>query len=300
MTPNEAIETTNPVEQENAAAEFATSVAETAPEVPEAVETEKKPDAEKTKPETPEAILAKAEQAKTEAEQARKDASTRLEKINSQHAALVRQRESFEKRQAALIEREKAIESLTTVSDITAHLAKARGVTADEIWQEWAEEIRNGGKPSEATQAKRDRDRIARENADLRKQAEEREANQSQVIVQQWGDEMDSALTADTFVTTYPKLAKVPQSILVDAIVAKTEEFRKANSGSLPRHADLLAWFESQIPEAAPPTVPVEAAKPKTKPTALTSKDTAAPPGIRELTDQEREEEAIRFASNLE
>jgi hypothetical protein len=259
-------------------------------------ETESAPAVEAKKPEptpTPETILAEAQAEK-------KAAVERLEKVNSQLASFERQKSKFAEREARLIEREKAVENLSSVSDITAHLAKLRGVTDDEIWQEWAEEIKGGGKPSDATIAKRERDKYKRELDESKELATKREQEQSQAVVQQWGTEMDGILGAEAFKTSYPRLANVPGVILVDALVAKTKGFQADHSGALPRHADLLAFLESQCPEAEPAKPAVtEAAKPKTKPRIPTESDASASVGSRELSEAEREELAIEYASSL-
>jgi len=281
--------TVEAVDGESAAIEFAQGEQET--ETP-AVEEKKPEPVVETK--TPETILAEAAAEK-------KAASERLEKVNSQIASFERQKSKFAEREARLIEREKAVESLSSVSDITAHLAKLRGVTADEIWQEWAEEIKGGGKPSEATIAKRERDKLRRELEESKELATKREQEQSQAVVSQWGTEMDGILAAETFKTSYPRLAAIPSVILVDALVSKTKEFQAEHSGKLPQHADLLAWLESQCPEAEPPkpVVTTTEAKAKTKPRIPNDSDASASIGARNLSEAEREELAIEYASSL-
>jgi hypothetical protein len=287
---SEVTTTENAVEAadgESAAIEFAQGEQETVTPAAE----EKKPNpVVETK--TPEVILAEAAAEK-------KAASERLEKVNSQIASFERQKSKFAEREARLIEREKAVESLSSVSDITAHLAKLRGVTADEIWQEWAEEIKGGGKPSEATVAKRERDKLRRELEESKELATKREQEQSQAVVNQWGTEMDGILAAETFKTSYPRLATIPSVILVDALVSKTKEFQAEHSGKLPQHADLLAWLESQCPEAEPPKPVVTELKTKTKPRIPNDSDASASVGARNLSEAEREELAIEYASSL-
>jgi hypothetical protein len=279
----------NAVDGESAAIEFAQGEQEAEAVEAPAVEEKKPEPAVETK--TPETILAEAKAEKQAAVE-------RLEKVNSQLASFERQKGKLSEREARLIEREKAVESLSSVSDITAHLAKLRGVTADEVWQEWAEEIKGGGKPSEATIAKRERDRYKRELEDTKELATKREQEQSQAVVHQWATEMDNVLGAETFKASYPRLAQVPGEILVSALVAKTKEVQAEHSGALPRHADLLSWLESQFPEAEP-AKPVVTELKKTKPRIPTESDAAASVGSRELSEAEREEEAIRFAESV-
>jgi len=255
-------------------------------------EPEKKPEVpEVPEVKTPEAILAEAEAAK-------KDALARLEKVNSQIAALERKTRSAQEREAKLVEREKAIQSLDSVSAITAHLAKARGVTADEIWQEWSEEIRNGGKPSDATIAKRERAALQREREELEALKQQKSLEQKNSIAQQWGNDVDGLLGTETAKTSFPQLLRLPKELLATTIIAKAREY-ETQTGGFPDPSQLLTFLESQFPVAT--AIPEAPKQPEKKPKfqSLTSRDIDAPPEARNLSEQEREDLAMQYVQGL-
>lgn len=262
------------------------------PETEAKAEPENKPDApEVPEVKTPEAILAEAEATK-------KDALARLEKVNSQIAALERKTRSAQEREAKLVEREKAISGLSDPMDITVYLAKQRGVTVDEIWPQWVEYFQNGGKLSETTLAKRERAALQREREELEALKQQKASEQKDSIAQQWGNDVDALLTADAFKTSFPRLSGLPNEFLATTIVAKAREYEN-QTGGFPDPSQLLKFLESQFPAA---TVTPEAPKqPEKKPKVqtLTSRDIDAPPEARNLSEQEREDLAMQYVQGL-
>lgn len=256
---------------------------------------EAKTEAAPEKPKTPQEEIAEAKASKAEAEKMLSEAKEKLAKVNSQFGAHARKQRALDEREAKVIEREKALSSVSSVEEIANYLAKARNVTLDEIWKEWSDEIQKGG-PSPELQLKREREAFAREKAEREqrdKEAAERaslEARQREGM--QYGAQIDATMADPAFATSFPRISAQPRTLIERFMVGELNSYH-SQTGTYPDPQEFLQWVESTLPEA-----PTAQPKPKISPRLPTSKDAASAPNTRGLSEAERDRLALEFLAN--
>lgn len=227
--------------------------------------------------------------------------SKKATEINSQFAALRRQKDTLQRSEAKLIEERKRLDEERaewsqpkTVVDMVAASARARGVPIKTVWDEVIDEIKNEGKPSEAVKTQRELEAIKRkleaEDNEKKQQASEREKNSER---QDWGNKIDSIIQSPKAKTLWPKLSAIPFEKACE-LIAGNAMHNERESGKLPDRYELLDALEEALPEPAKP--PAEEQKKAVKVKVPTSEAQNETFDVRDdMSESEREEIAARW-----
>jgi hypothetical protein len=302
-TETAAVETKSPRE---AAEEFLSTVTEETEttETPEPKPVEKPPGA---KPEAEELKAAREE---------RRRASELLAKSKAQHEALDRRTakvKELEERHAA---REKEFDDAeSSVESMVEYLAKRHGKSPNDVWNDIAEQLRNGGKRTPESETRRELDAIKRELESERKSKAEREAQAKadEERKQALEREQNTSTGIETFragaielVTAnpeqYPTLQAYPKkavgTMTLDLISSYCDRFKAQNGNyptELPPLSDFLDFLEGEESAEQAPSAPAKASVAKPKPRIPTNNNASSEPDLRTLSMDERRELAMKM-----
>jgi hypothetical protein len=242
------------------------------------------------------------EAAKTAAREERRRTSELYAKVQSQHAALDRRKSAIETKERELAATVEEIGKLTDITQLVAYVARKSGASEQSVWQDVADQIRNGGKRSpeselttEVKQLRREREADKAEAKRLKDEQEAQEAAARDAeIASKWQESVAGLAKEDT--SRWPSISEYPATVVGAAAMQIVNQVFE-RTGTVPTREDVLDYLEEQAAPKAAPAAPTTA-KPKSgvapKAKTVTNQDAASPVDPRTLNEQEREELAAR------
>lgn len=231
-------------------------------------------------------------------------------KTNQQHQALTRRAAKLEEKEQAVTAKAAELEKLSTITEIVAYVAKVGGKSEHDVWLDVADQIRNGGKRSPESETserlarlERERESERAESKRLREAQEaEKSASEAQRTQDSWKDQ--TAELAKSNAEKWPTLAGYPPTELGTEALSVIEEYFE-QTGLVATQEQVLDYLEGQKKPAAPPAEAPKVANgpaPKRRAETLqtpTNLDASRAPTPRAKTDQELEEDAVRYLESL-
>jgi hypothetical protein len=249
--------------------------------------------------------------------------------LQNQHAALTRRARALEAEHAR-IEQEKAevlkqkseLGKIDGIADMVAFVAKTRGISEQDVWEDVVDQIKNNGKRSPTNKAVRvveelrrdilsDREKAARQ---AREQEVQAQAEQVEQAAAAWKSEAVSI--AQKSAEKWPITARIPARALAVAAYDVAEEYYQA-TGEVPTHQQVLDYLEREAnaggaqQTAAPNSQPAPAAgnggakapavPPKQKARTISNRDASESTQTRDplnMSQEERDAAALRILQN--
>jgi hypothetical protein len=223
--------------------------------------------------------------------------------------ALTRRAKAVEAREAKLREREHEIESIGDLASHVAFIAKKSGRDADAVWQDFVEMAQNKGRRppekellhevrqlrAEVAKGGKRPETTVETDTELEQEQPPEQPNEAELKAS-WKTSVSEVATANA--ERWPGLAAYP-TLMIGAAALDVVEQYFANTGKVPDQESVLDYLEKQVaPKGAPAAKPTAAkptsgvAKPKAR--TLTNADVSSVPDLRSLSEEEREELALK------
>jgi hypothetical protein len=249
--------------------------------------------------------------------------------LQNQHAALTRRAKALEAEKAR-IEQEKAdllkekseLGKIDGISDMVAFVAKTRGISEADVWEDVVDQIKNNGKRSPTNKAVRVVEELRRDILGDRQKAEQQareqevqsQAEQAEQAVLTWKTEAVETVKKDA--EKWPITSKIPARALAIAAYDVAEEYFQT-TGIVPTHEQVLDYLEHEanVGSAQQPAAPnsqpapatgnggakAPAAPPKQKAKTISNRDASESTQSKDplnMTQEERDAAALRILQN--
>lgn len=249
--------------------------------------------------------------------------------LQNQHAALTRRARAIdaekvriEQEKAELLKQKSELGKIDGIADMVAFVAKSRGISEQDVWEDVVDQIKNNGKRSPTNKAVRVVEELRRDILGDREkaaqQAREQEAQSQTEQVEQaaaaWKSE--AVETAKKSAEKWPNTARIPARALAIAAYDVAEEYYQA-TGIVPTHEQVLDYLEheanvgSEQQAAAPNSQPAPAtgnggakapaAPPKQKAKTISNRDASESTQSKDplnMSQEERDAAALRILQN--
>lgn len=178
--------------------------------------------------------------------------------MQNQHAALTRraraleaEKARIEQQNAELLKQKSELEGIDGIADMVAFVAKRRGISEQDVWEDVVDQIKNNGKRSPTNKAVRvveelrrdilgDREKAAQQ---AREQEAQSQAEQAEQAALAWKSE--AIEIAKKSAEKWPNTARIPARALAIAAYDVAEEYYQT-TGEVPTHEQVLDYLERE------------------------------------------------------